>query len=50
MFWPFEDSTQFPPDCFRQPRTVVSWELLDDVLVWLLWSELEVLGCWLGVC
>jgi hypothetical protein len=34
--WPFCERTQFPPDCFRQPRRTVSWpleELVGDALL-----------------
>jgi hypothetical protein len=58
--WPLSaESTQLPPDCFRQPFTEF-WSLLPVVLValWLLWSVVDgvvvdglVDGvCWLGCC
>lgn len=56
--WPLSAaSTQFPPDCFKQPRIVADWSLV-LVAVEFVWSvvEGEVDGlvvdgcCWLGCC
>jgi hypothetical protein len=55
MLWPLsEASTQFPPDCFRQPRIELDWSLV-LVAVEFVWSVVEgevdglvVEGCWLG--
>jgi hypothetical protein len=65
MVWPLSDaSTQFPPDCFRQPRMELDWSLVLVVLEFV-WSAVEgdevegevdglvdcwVGGCWGGVC
>ena len=63
--WPLSAaSTQFPPDCFRQPFMELDWSLVADVLVAVefVWSVdegdvdgvegevdgLVVEGCWLG--
>jgi hypothetical protein len=58
--WPLSAaSTQFPPDCFRQPRMELDWSLVADVLVAVefVWSVVDgvdgevdglvVAGCWL---
>jgi hypothetical protein len=44
--WPFWERTQLPPDCFKQPRSTVSWlpeaELVAFMLLfWLFWSVVE---------
>lgn len=58
MLWPLSAaSTQFPPDCFKQPRIELDWSLV-LVAVEFVWSvvEGEVDGlvvdgcCWLGCC
>jgi hypothetical protein len=46
MLWPLsEASTQFPPDCFRQPRIELDWSLVLVVLVVVVlefvWSVVE---------
>jgi hypothetical protein len=54
--WPLSAaSTQFPPDCFRQPRMELDWSLV-LVAVEFVWSVVEgevdglvVDGCWSGV-
>jgi hypothetical protein len=48
MLWPLSDaSTQFPPDCFRQPRIELDWslvlvvEVVEFVCVEFVWSVVE---------
>jgi hypothetical protein len=47
--WPFCERIQSLPDCFKQPRTVVSEPLAPEVLVALWLLLLGVAGCWLFV-
>jgi hypothetical protein len=47
--WPFWEMTQLPPDCFKHPRSTVSWPLEVAVvelgLAWVLGVVLGVVDC-----